>query len=564
MDKALIYARVSTKEQAEEGYSLASQIKLLRDYAEKNSLDVVKEFVIPESASGRQERKTFKLMMDYCKKRGIGHILCEKVDRITRNLQDAVWIDAWLQENQERRIHFVKQNLVIHQNAKSYEKFQWDIYVVLARQYSNNLSEETKKGLLEKAEEGWYPGPNKRGYVTVGDRGHKVWEVDRSATSEAPFIFKAFTLYAKGGYTISTIREMLFKEGWMSPGGKKLPRALIHTILSDPFYCGKFIWNGKEYEGKHEPLICEETFALTQKKLKRPLKNGKVRKHEFLYAGLLQCASCNSSVSAEVQKGYIYYRCTRYKPCNERKCVREETITAQIIQTLEALRILQTDVMDWLSRALKECHEGEKNYHERVMKDLTEKLSKIKARIDLLYDDRADKRIDTEFFEERLNQYRRQQQEVVRKIARHKEAAINYAKTANDILTVSQSARELFEKLDLKDKRDLFKFILSDVRLQNGKLFFAYNEPFNRVHEIATFQPQESIENTGLLRGFQESRSAMLPGLDDFPTIFLPEGRAKLLQEWFGILEFPATTAELAARFAAIQLCEDLTLAVAA
>jgi site-specific DNA recombinase len=165
MEKAIIYARVSTKEQAEEGYSLASQIKLLRDYAEKNSLEIVKEFVIPESASGRQERKTFKEMMEYCKKRGISHILCEKVDRITRNLQDAVWIDGWLQDNQDRRIHFVKQNLVIHQNAKSYEKFQWDIYVVLARQYSNNLSEETKKGLLEKAEEGWYPGPTKRGYV---------------------------------------------------------------------------------------------------------------------------------------------------------------------------------------------------------------------------------------------------------------------------------------------------------------------------------------------------------------------------------------------------------------
>ena len=70
----------------------------------------------------------------------------------------------------------------------------------------------------------------------------------------------------------------------------------------------------------------------------------------------------------------------------------------------------------------------EKGYHTRVMKDLTDKLNKIKSRIDLLYDDRADKRIDKEFYEERLNQYRRKQQEVIRKIARHKEAAINYAK----------------------------------------------------------------------------------------------------------------------------------------
>src|SRR5437870_6843051 len=111
MEKATIYARVSTKEQAEEGYSLASQLMLLREYAMQRQFEIVKEFVIPESASGSQERTTFKEMMEYCKKRNTSHILCEKVDRITRNLQDAVWIDGWLQGDPERRVHFVKQNL---------------------------------------------------------------------------------------------------------------------------------------------------------------------------------------------------------------------------------------------------------------------------------------------------------------------------------------------------------------------------------------------------------------------------------------------------------------------
>ena len=261
-----------------------------------------------------------------------------------------------------------------------------------------------------------------------------------------------------------------------------------------------------------------------------------------------------------MQKGHTYYRCTRYKPCNERKCVREEAITTQIIQALDALRILQTDVMEWLSRALKECHEGEKAYHKRVMKDLTDRLNKIKSRIDLLYDDRADKRIDKEFFEERLNQYRRQQQEVIRNIARHKEAAINYAKTASDILTVSQGARELFERLEFEDKQSLFKFILSEARLQNGKLLFTYNEPFNKVHEIATFQPQDSRENKGQLEVLQGARSAMLPRLDDFPTF---SSIQNFLREFFGVLEFPTTFAETAEYFAGMML-EEHSLALAA
>jgi hypothetical protein len=213
---------------------------------------------------------------------------------------------------------------------------------------------------------------------------------------------------------------------------------------------------------------------------------------------------------------------------------------------------------------LKECHADEKVYHERVMRDLTEKLAKIKTRIDMLYDDRADGRIDKEFFEERLSQYRQQQQETIFLIARHKEAAINYAKTANDILTVSQGARELFEKLELKDKQTLFKFILSDTRLQNGKLLFSYNEPFNRVHEIATFQPQDSRENKGQLEDSQGSRSAMLRRLDDFPTNLSSSGMTKLLQEMFGVLEFPATTTEVARHFALLLEHEDHRLLLAA
>jgi len=564
MEKALIYARVSTKEQAEEGYSLSSQLKLLREYAGSHIYNIVKEFVVPESASGQQERKTFKEMMEYCKKHSIEHILCEKVDRITRNLQDAVLIDTWLQSNTERRVHFVKQNLIIHQNAKSYEKFQWDIYVVLARQYSNNLSEETKKGLLEKAQEGWYPGPNKRGYISVGERGQKVWTVDRSEASEAFFIAKAFSLYATGEYTIRLVRDTLFAQGWARAGGRKMSKATIHSILKDPFYCGKFIWNGEEYEGKHEPLIAEETYEIVQQKLRRILKAGKYKKHLFLYAGLFRCVECGSAITAETQKGYTYYRCTRYKPCTQKKATREEVITNQITRALKALQFSWPELLDWLRIVLKQSHEAEKEYHARVMKELAEQLNRIKARIDILYDDRAEHRINKEFFSERLAQYEKQQKSVIKKISRHKAAAIRYAKVAGDIIEVSQQAEVLFEKLGVEDKRSLFKFILAEPRLDNGKVIFKYQKPFDKVHEIATFQPQQSPTKQGQIQQFQSSCPDRLPELDDFPRNLSSVSTANFLQEIFGVLEFPATFAEQAERFANIKLYEDDSQFIAA
>lgn len=97
MELAILWARVSTKEQAEEGYSLDAQIKILREYAIKNSLKIVKEFIVPESASGRQERKEFQEMLNYLESHPkIKHLICEKVDRITRNFKDASKLDDWL------------------------------------------------------------------------------------------------------------------------------------------------------------------------------------------------------------------------------------------------------------------------------------------------------------------------------------------------------------------------------------------------------------------------------------------------------------------------------------
>ena len=551
MEKAVIYARVSTKEQAEEGYSLASQIKLLREYAEKHPMGVIKEFIVPESASGRQERVTFKEMMNYCRKHDIDHILCEKVDRITRNLQDAVLIDNWLQGDPERHVHFVKQNLTVHQNAKSYEKFQWDIYVVLARQYSNNLSEETRKGLVEKAEEGWYPGPTKRGYMSVGERGHKVWEIDRSETSEAWFIAKAFDLYASGDHTVYSIRDRLFEEGWATPSGNKIGKSTIHNILQDPFYCGKFIWNGQEFEGKHEPLIPEEIFTIVQRRLKREVRSGRYRKHFFAYTGLFRCANCGSAITAEVQKGHVYYRCTHYKPCKQRKFVREEKITEQIINALRALKILWPPLMEWLRQVLKDAHEAEKVYHDSVMKELTEQLERIKARIDVLYDDRADERLSKDFFNRKLAQYEKQQKEVIRKIARHKDSAIGYAKTAADILETSQKARGLFEKLEVDDKRVLFRFIIADAQLDDGQLRLSYQRPFDKVHEIATFEPRGSVEKQGQIEALQLACPEMLRLPDVSRT---NESIITLFQDWFGIVEFPATLAEQAAHWANMEL----------
>ena len=215
-----------------------------------------KAFSVPESAKGEQKRRLFNDLLNYLDKHhDIKIVVCEKVDRITRNFKDAVRLDDWLNKNEERQIHFVKQNLIIHKNAKSNEKFMWDIYLAMARQYTNNLSEEAKKGMLEKAEQGWYPRSRKRGYKTIGEMGRKTWIRDKS-NSEAEYIKRAFDLYSTSNYTLCTLSLELYKQAWTDEKGEPIHIGVLHQLLSDCFYCGEFVWKGKHYlNGKHKRLV---------------------------------------------------------------------------------------------------------------------------------------------------------------------------------------------------------------------------------------------------------------------------------------------------------------------
>src|SRR3990167_3577384 len=212
-NKCAPYCRVSSKEQEETGYSLPSQEKLLIEYANRKGFEVAKVFSVAESASGSKQRKIFAEMMDYVGKNNIQILLCEKVDRLTRNLKEAVVANDWVEANDARRIHFVKQNLVIHKNAKSDEKFRWDIEIVLAKKFIANLSEEVKKGQAQKLAQGGLPTKPPPGYKTIGEKGHKIHIIDHET---APLIKKMFELYATGNYSVIGLEDEIYKLGLRS------------------------------------------------------------------------------------------------------------------------------------------------------------------------------------------------------------------------------------------------------------------------------------------------------------------------------------------------------------
>src|SRR6187401_2569587 len=171
---AVMYVRVSSKEQ-EQGFSIPAQRQLLKDYAEREGIHVVQEFEDVETAK-RSGRTSFSEMVDFLRKKSSGcrTLLVEKTDRLYRNIKDWVTIDELAIE-----VHFVKEAVVLSEDSRSSEKFMHGIKVLMAKNYIDNLSEEARKGMEEKAEQGIWPTVAPLGYRNiVGADGKKIIEPD--------------------------------------------------------------------------------------------------------------------------------------------------------------------------------------------------------------------------------------------------------------------------------------------------------------------------------------------------------------------------------------------------
>lgn len=164
MKKAVILARVSTKEQEETGLSIPAQLQRLYDYAERKGIEVDKEFAFSESA-GTKIRKKFEEVVAYIRKnKDVNILLCQNVDRATRNFKDAVDLDE-MRIKEGLEIHFVQENLIINAQSTGTDMFVWEAKVFIGKQYLNRISDDSKRSQHYKVSIGEWIGIAPLGYI---------------------------------------------------------------------------------------------------------------------------------------------------------------------------------------------------------------------------------------------------------------------------------------------------------------------------------------------------------------------------------------------------------------
>src|SRR5215469_7240541 len=470
MKTVVLYARVSSKDQEREGYSIPAQLKLLREYAQKNGFTIVREFVDVETAKVTG-RKQFGEMIRFLEQTpSCRSVIVEKTDRLYRNFRDCVTL-----EDLEVEIHLPKEGQIISKDAKSQAKLIHGIQVVIARNYIENLREEVKKGMREKAEQGIYPSRPPLGYLN--NKLEHTIEVD---PQKAPVAKRMFELYALGHHSLLHVRKMIKTEF-----GQILAQGYLARLLKNPFYKGQFIWEDKLYNGTHVPLISVELFEQVQAVFRGHNKSNKSRKHEFAFSGLLHCAYDNCAVTAERKKNrYTYYRCTGYRGKCELPYFREEELGDRLAVTLRDIHI-PDDVLSQLEKSLL----TDKGRAEAIRKEQAERLqtrlSALRHRLDQAYLDKLDGKITEDFWNRKSAEWMSEEQQVSLALQNLEQPQPERMLDAMRTLELANKAYFLYLKQESTEKAKLLKMVLSNCAIDSASVYPTYRKPFDLIFRQA-------------------------------------------------------------------------------
>ncbi len=489
----VLYARVSSKEQ-ELGYSISAQENLLRPYGTERNL-TIQEFVDVESAK-TTGRPGFNTMVSYLRAHPECRILLvEKTDRLYRNFKDYVTID-----DLDLQIHFVKENMVLSKDSRSSEKFLHGIKVLMAKNYIDNLREEVQKGLHTKAAQGLYPSYAALGYLnTIGDGGKRIIVPDAVF---GPMIVKLYTWFASGEYSLKQLARKTYEEGFRSRRGQnKIPVTTLHKILRNRIYTGQFEYAGKTYDGTHEPLIDRTTWERVQEILdgRHQKKHRKVT-HDFAFSGIVSCGHCGCSLVGELKKArYVYYHCTGYRGKCPERYTREEVLAQQFAAGLRGL-VIPGPIVEWLQQELVTSDLTERAAHEQAIRRDQAELERWQKRLDMIYEDRLDGRIDASTYDQKAAEMRERKERVSRRISEWQAETLPPATQAVELLTVTSKAADLFLQQTGAEQRKLLRVVLESSSWKGGELRMCLREPFSQLR-LSNLASQTIDSNLGVSSG---------------------------------------------------------------
>ncbi len=494
MKNAVIYARFSSYAQTEQ--SIEGQLRVCKEYAERNNINIINEYIDRATTGTNDNRPEFKRMIENAKSKTFDYILVYKLDRFSRNQYDSV---VYKHQLKQLNVKVLSATEAISDTPEG--ALMEGLLEMFAEMYSKDLSQKVKRGIRESILKGnSIGGPVPYGYKVVD----KKYIIDENT---APAIRYLFEEYADGKSKKQIMNELILK-GYTSINGTPLTYNSFQNILKNKKYTGIFDNGEIRNENYYPQIISQELFNKVQKKLAEHKLAPATQKAkvEYLLTGKIFCGHCQKpmvgvSGTGKAHKTYNYYACsTRYKyhtckKSNEQKDFLENYI---IQQTLKF--ILQPDKIDQLATKLLEHWNS--NSVSMQIKEYEKKLSKIEKDLDKcfnLYFNAPNEEIQKRM-NDKANSLSLEKDDVKNELQKLKLTKI-ITHTKQDI--VASLAQYLDgDYKDISYKRKIVNKFINSIYLFDDKIIILYNILDNerlsleKINELVTDNKGVPILNT--------------------------------------------------------------------
>lgn len=390
MNKVAIYVRVSTTNQAEEGYSIEEQIDKLKAYCSIKDWSVYDVYVDAGFSGSNIKRPAMQKLIKDVDKNKFDTVLVYKLDRLSRSQKDTLYLIEEIFNKHDIAFLSLLENF---DTSTPFGKAMIGILSVFAQLEREQIKERMQLGKVGRAKSGKSMMWAKVAYgytyhVGTGEMTIKPFEA--SAVRE---VFNSYL----NGRSITKLRDDLNEKY------PKIPAWSYRTVrqmLDNPVYCGFNKYKGKVYPGNHAPIISKEIYDKVQEELKvRQLKayahnnNSRPFQSKYMLSGIAQCGYCKAPLKitlGNIRKNGTRskrYQCVQRIPRktkgvtvynNNEKCnsgfYEKDDIEAYV---LESVSKLQTD-----SKYIDELFDSESEKLDRdalndEIKALSNKLSKL-------------------------------------------------------------------------------------------------------------------------------------------------------------------------------------------
>lgn len=496
---AVIYARYSSSAQTEQ--SIEGQLRVCREYAERNKLKIIDEYIDRALTGTNDNRPEFQRMIENARKKEFEQILVYKLDRFSRNKYDNV---VYKHELSKHGVKVVSATEIISDTPEG--AVMEGLLEMFAEMYSKDLSQKVKRGIKESIIKGNFIG----GQILYG---YKV--VDKKILIDeknAPAIKYLFEEYANGKSKKQIIKE-LNEKGYTTNKGTPIGRNSLNDNLSNIKYTGIFD-NGKlRNESYYPQIISKDLFDRVQMKLAEHKHKPATQKAkiEYLLTGKAFCGNCGYAmvgVSGTGRNGtqHHYYTCSkrwREHSCNKQNEHKDYIEKYVVEQTLNY--ILTPEQIENIANGV--LAEWNKNKTNLKIKELEKQISKIEKEVDkcftLFYN------TDNEDMQKRMNEKANsltiQKQDLQAELQKLKIAQI-----------ITHTKEEIIECLsqyldgninDIEYQRKIINKFVNSVYIFDDKIAIYYNLFNNR--KFSFDEAKENIEqNEGFL--FQKECPAIV------------------------------------------------------